>query len=134
MELLNYPKNEYLLDASLDSLHTQSQEWLKTLEFWSDEMSFFYKLLHSRESREAFPALDLAAIDKVLIKINSEELDSLRQGVISHERLLSSILKSTSVAEEQVYRETHRRLHEEMFRLERTIRSVKKEVFDFYSN
>jgi hypothetical protein len=133
MELLAYPKNDYLLDASLDTLHAESQDWLKDMEFWADEMTFFYKLLRKKETSEAFPANDLAAMEKAVIKINSDELGNVRSDVLSHERLLSSVMKSTSMAEEQVYREAHRRLHSEMHNLNALIRSFKKEVFDFYS-
>lgn len=134
MELLTYPKNEYLLGASLDTLHVESQDWLKELEFWSDEMAFFYKLLHKKESSDAFPPRDLAAIEKALIRIDSEELRRVREGVLSHERLLSSVVKSTSMAEEQVYRETHRNLYSEMFNLNQLIRAFKKDVFSFYTD
>ncbi|MEX1241084.1 MAG: hypothetical protein WEB30_15275 [Cyclobacteriaceae bacterium] len=133
MELLTHRKNDYLLDASFDTLHGESKDWLKELEFWSDEMAFFYKLLHKKGPGEAFPAKDLAAIEKALIRINGEVLDRVRTGVLSHERLLSSILKSTSMTEEHVYRETHRRLHAEMYNLNALIRSFKKDVFEFYS-
>ena len=133
MELLTHPKSEYLLAASLEDLHAQSQEWLKELGFWSDEMAFFYKLLHKKETRNIFPPKDLAEIEKVLIGINSDQLLSLRAGVLSHERLLSSVIKSTSLAEEQVYRETHRKLLGDMRDLDMVIRAFKNSVFSFYS-
>ena len=132
MELLTDPKNEYLLDASLDSLHAESQNWLKELEFLGDEMAFFYKLLHKKESKKGFPAKDIADLEKALVKLNTEKVDRARTGVLSHERLLSSIIKSTSMAEEQVYREAHRKLHAELSELQPLVRSFKKAVFDFY--
>lgn len=132
MELLTYPKNEYLLDASLESLHAESSAWLKELDFWNDELAFFYKILHHKEIRNAFPAEEVAGMDQQLIRISSEEMVRVRSGVESHERLLISALKSGSMAEEQVYRETHRKLHREVYELGSMIRSFKKDVFAFY--
>jgi hypothetical protein len=133
MELLTFPKNEYLLDASLEDLHSQSQEWIKEIDFWNDEISFFYKLLHKKETNNVFPARELAEIEKTLIRINSEDMLRLRDEVLNHERLLSTLIRSTSLSEEQVYREAHRRLYRDMYKLNDLIRSFKKSVFSFYT-
>ncbi|MBA3706528.1 MAG: hypothetical protein H0W84_11715 [Bacteroidetes bacterium] len=45
MELLANPKSKYLLDAGLEILHEQSIEWLNDIEFWHDEIAFFYSLV-----------------------------------------------------------------------------------------
>lgn len=133
MELLTFPKNEYLLDASLEDLHAQSQEWIKEIDFWNDEISFFYKLLHKKETKNVFPARELAEIEKTLIRINSEDMLRLRDEVLNHERLLSILIRSTSLSEEQVYREAHRRLYRDMYKLNDLIRAFKKSVFSFYT-
>ncbi|MGC1243127.1 MAG: hypothetical protein WA874_16170 [Chryseosolibacter sp.] len=133
MELLTFPKNEYLLDASLEDLHTQSQEWIKEIDFWTDEITFFYKLLHKKETANVFPARELAEIEKTLIRINGEDMTRLRTEVMAHERLLSSVVRSTSLTDEQSYRESHRKLYREMFRLNELIRVFKRSVFSFYS-
>lgn len=133
MELLTFPKNEYLLDASLEDLHSQSQEWIKEIDFWNDEIAFFYKLLHKKETKNVFPARELAEIEKTLIRINSEDMLRLRNEVLNHERLLSTLIRSTSLSEEQVYREAHRRLYRDMYKLNELIRSFKKSVFAFYT-
>lgn len=131
MELLTYPKTEYLLDASLESLHQESLEWLKEIAFWADEMSFFFTLLHKKEVREAFPTKELAALEKELIRIHGDKLDAARSMVESHERTLASVLKTTSLQAEESYRETHRRLLMEVYGMQSLIRDFKKAVFDF---
>jgi hypothetical protein len=129
MELLAIPKTEYLLDASLESLHQESQEWIREIEFWDDELTFFYKLLRQKESKRSFPPEDLAVIEKELVRINAEKMEPVRNGVLSHERLLSSVARSESLNEERVYREAHRRLLMEVLGLYGTIREFKKRVF-----
>lgn len=133
MELLVYPKTEYALDASLETLHAESQSWLNDLEFWGDEMSFFYKLLHRREAKGIFPSNELADVEKELVKLNGERLTKTKSSVLSHERLLSSSLQSQSLAEEEVYREAHRTLLIEIYELQVAMRSFKKNVFTYYA-
>jgi hypothetical protein len=131
MELLIYPKTDYLLDASLESLHAESQAWLQNIDFWTDEMAFFYKLLHKKELIETYPSRELAAIEKELIKVYGERLEKARTEIQSHERLLGALVKSTSFVEDENYREKHRKLVLEIFDIQVLIRSFKKKVFDF---
>lgn len=131
MELLIYPKTDYLLDVSLESLHAESQAWLQNIDFWTDEMAFFYKLLHKKELIETYPSRELAAIEKELIKVYGERLEKARTEIQSHERLLGALVKSTSFVEDENYREKHRKLVLEIFDIQVLIRSFKKKVFDF---
>jgi hypothetical protein len=133
MELLANPKTEYLLQASLKSLHVESQEWLKEIEFWRDELAFFYKLLREKESIEDFPKEALVAIQKELIRIDSEKLEVIKNQVQSHENSLSALLKATSMQDEELYRETHRKLLIEIYEVQSLIRIYKKELFSFIS-
>jgi hypothetical protein len=128
---LNYPKTDYLLDASLESLHAQSIEWLNELEFWSDEMTFFYRMLHHKKLSKTFPTSQVAEIDKQIVWLNGEALNKVKTGVSSHERLLAAAYKSSSLAEEQVYREAHRKLRNDMSALDNVIRAFKKKLFSF---
>lgn len=134
MELLNYPNTDYLLDASLESLHAQSVEWLNELGFWRDEMTFFYHMLRNKRFAKAFPALEMAEIEKELVKLNGEQLDKVKTGVASHERLLAAVYKSASLPAETVYRESHRILLSDMHALNDGIRNFKKKLFSFLEN
>lgn len=131
MELLGYGKTDYLLDASLGTLHNESVAWLKELDFLEDEMAFFYKLLHNEKFSNAFPSAEVAEIDKALVKLNAENLDKVKDAVENHERQLAVVFKSALPGEEQVYRESHRRLLIDMHNLDEEFRSFKKKVFSF---
>ncbi|CAN5186394.1 hypothetical protein BH23BAC2_BH23BAC2_01620 [soil metagenome] len=131
MELLANPKTEYLLQASLTTLHVESQEWLKEIEFWRDELAFFYKLLREKESIEDFPKEALVAMQKELVRIDSEKLEVMKNQVHSHENSLAALLKTTSLQDEELYRETHRKLLIEIYEVQRLIRIYKKELFSF---
>ncbi len=131
MELLMEPKTEYLLDASLGSLHVESQGWLREIDFWGDEMSFFYKLLKRNGAAKDFPEAKLAAIEKELVSINSDKIGKLRREIQAHEQLLAKMLKTASLLDEESYRETHRKLLMDIYSIHLVIRSFKKEVFSF---
>ena len=44
-ELLTSSKKDFLLEAPLEILHSESLEWLEEVEFWKDESAFFYALI-----------------------------------------------------------------------------------------
>lgn len=131
MELINAPKTEYLLDASLESLHAESREWLSDIDFWNEEMSFFYKLVHLREPHHlSFPSADLAGLEKELIRI-AADLSEVKSAIEGHERTLRAVIQNTSLSEEQDYRERHRSLDMKVRRTHGLIRRFKKQVFAF---
>lgn len=130
MELLTYPKADYLLSASLESLHAESNAWLKEVDFWKDEMAFFYKLLTKKKLSAHLPGDKLAAMEKELTRISNEELEKLRIEVRDHEAVLAALFKANTLKEEG-YREVHRKLLVRMQDVLHTIRNFKKEVFAF---
>jgi hypothetical protein len=131
MKLINGPTTEYLLDASLESLHSESREWLSEIDFWTDEMTFFYKLIHLREPHLSFPSADLAVLEKELIRITTENLGKVKLEIENHERALHAIVTNTSFVEERGYRERHRILLIEIHNTQTLIRKFKKQVYSF---
>jgi hypothetical protein len=131
MELLSYPNSKYLLETSIDSLHADSLEWLREIEFWKDEMTFFYKLLHKKNAFTGFPTEELAALDKELIQINSDKLDKIKKEVQNHEQLLSVIIKTPTLWEKEKYSEAHHHLLLEIVAVSELIKELKRTVFYF---
>lgn len=131
MELLTYPNSKYLLEASIDSLHAESLGWLREIDFWKDEMTFFYKLLHTKNALPGFPTEELASIDKELIRINSDKLDKMKKEVQDHEQLLAAIIKTPTLMEKEKYSEVHHNLHLEIFAVSDLIKDLKRTVFSF---
>lgn len=131
MQLLSNPKTDYLLEASLESLHAESLEWLKEIDFWRDEMAFFYKLLRKSQSSKAYPTTELAAVEMELVSLTSDKVDKIRKEVLRHERELSAVIRSISSGEEESYRDAHRKLLMEIYEIHVQIRSFKSDVFAF---
>jgi hypothetical protein len=131
MNLIANTKSEYLLEASLESLHAQSREWLSEVEFLIEEMTFFYNLIHLREPHIFFPTAGLADLEKRLVVLTSDHLSKLKVDIEAHERVLAAMVKNISLGEEREYRERHRDLFTEMNKLGDGIRKFKKSVFSF---
>lgn len=128
MELINEPKTAYLLDASIETMHVESREWLSEIAFWGDEMSFFYKLIHSRQPQVSFPTEEQADLEKQMIHITAENLTKLRTAVEAHERMLHALLTNTSRNEDADYRHAHRSILLDIFSTGRLIKNLKKRV------
>jgi len=131
MELTTKPNSDHLHEASLETMHAQNREWLSEVDFRIEEMAFFYNLIHMREPHIFFPTAGLADLERQLITLTSEHLLNLKMGIESHERTLAKIVKNISLDEEYGYRVSHRRLLEEMNKLQEGIRNFKKSVFAF---
>ena len=132
MELLGYPKTEYLLDASLNDLHKEALTWTKELEFCKDEMVFFYNLVHKQEIIKNIPSEELAIIEKELIHLYSETLNSTLTALRGHEKTLSNLLKENVFQNEKDYRETHRDLRSQICDVDKVIKNFKRKVFLFF--
>lgn len=132
METLAYPDTKYLLDVSIDSLHAESLKWLKDIDFWKDEMSFFYKLLHKKNILSRFPSEQLASIDQEIIRVNSDQLDKIRKEIHDHEQSLANLVKTPSLQEKETYVLAHQRLLVEMLTMFAMITDLKKTVFSFF--
>lgn len=131
MELLTSPKSAYLLNAGLETLHEQSEEWLSEIEFWRDEAAFFYTLI-VKKTLKSIPmnAKDnIQKIEKELISITGGELDELQRSVEQHEKFLCRILESQKM-DEGSYRNKHRELSVKFYQFEKRFKSLKKEVFN----
>jgi hypothetical protein len=133
MEMLTSSKSEYLLQASLEVLHEQSQEYLKEIDFMKVEISFFNKLLNKNAGKQ-FPTEQAAALAKRMVKFVSLTLPDLRKKLIEHERWLADIIKTDTLGRQESYREIHRNLTNEMSRVRGNFIRLKKKVFSFAKN
>lgn len=112
-------------------LHAESLEWMSDLAFWREEMSFFYRILRTKEIKRTLPAHELEAIDQEMIKLTSENLMEMKKKVIWHERDLKNAIHPVLTGEEQQYRDKHRSLLTQMHHVQDQVREFKKRVYAF---
>lgn len=131
MKILTSPKSVHLLNAGIEVLHSQSNEWLSEIAFWRDEVAFYYSLIIEKAmiSVPINAKEELKEIEKELVKITSGELNDLQNSVNQHEKLLSDLLENNSEDEED-YREKHRLLEMKFSEMERRFKTLKKEIFE----
>lgn len=131
MELLTTsPKTTYLLEAKLEVLHAQSNEWLNEIEFWKDESAFFYQLIVNKTT-SFVPVVaknDIEKIENELVKITGGDLDDLQKEVEQHEVFLNDLLESKYLSEDS-YRKRHELLTFRFLKFERRFKELKNEIF-----
>jgi hypothetical protein len=133
METLTTPKTNYLLEAGLDVLHHESQEWLGELEFFKSELRFFGKLLNSK----------VFALEKDqqrqhiytnMNKLSDSVLTELLLEVKSHEKSLAAVLLAKKDTDDAHYRAKHKELYQKVQQLKNDVRTLKMLVFVFVEN
>jgi len=130
MELLTSSKTTYLLEAGLEILHEQSNEWLNEIAFWREEIAFFYGIIvkkthlsvpmHSKDS--------ISLIERELDIISGKQLEKLQNKVEEHERSLYKFLKD-KVGTEREYRDAHKKLTHEFENFEKKFKLIKRDIF-----
>jgi hypothetical protein len=120
-----------MLEAGLEVLHEQSNEWLNEIAFWQDEIAFFYALI-VKKTLKSVPIVaknDIVEIENELTEMTTGgELDQLQKKVEQHECYLSNLLDNKSENKE-LYRTKHKELTLEFDEFEKRLKSLKKEVF-----
>lgn len=130
MKLLTKESTEYLIDAPLSALHSESNAWMKELKFWSDEIAVFYRMLHRKEWDREFPSREVSDVEKELVTLNVQ-VQKQKADVTKHERFLSSLVQSTSLSIEDGYRDAHRTLRYEILDLHHRMRTFRRSLFSF---
>lgn len=131
METLPTATTAYLLDSGIETLHSQSMEWLEDIAFWRDEAAFLYALEVSKTGK-AVPVKakgKLEKIDNTLLKMSAGELDSLYDKVEAHEKFLDRLISSKREDEES-YREKHKQIGEEIIKFGQRFRALKRDIFE----
>ncbi|MGK7388976.1 MAG: hypothetical protein ACNS60_01440 [Candidatus Cyclobacteriaceae bacterium M2_1C_046] len=129
MKLLPNPNTAYLLNVSLESLHTESLEWLNEIEFLKDELAFFYKLIYIKEFKHDLPVDAVTNIENQLVYINNDKLKKLKKDLLYHEKVLAQLYKLNPAPEEENYRTKHKHLWNEMHQLSGLVKKMKKDLF-----
>lgn len=135
MELLKTSTANYLAEAGLDVLHTQTSEWLSEITFWRDEIAFYYSFMLDKTNQwvpEKSKA-DLDAIEDEIISLSGGDLEDLQKMVIEHERFLNDLLDNHP-ENEHAYRIKHQQLAVRITQFEKRFQYLKKAVFRLFKN
>lgn len=130
MKTMLTPKSTFLLEAPLQVLHSQSQEWLAETEFWKDEVAFFYSLVVEKTKLDptTFSTKESKDLEKHLVFISAEKINDLKLEIQEHEKFLSRLLENSSL-DEQLYRSRHKSITEKIHAFETEFKEMKRKVF-----
>jgi uncharacterized membrane protein YgaE (UPF0421/DUF939 family) len=130
MKALYRPKNNYLLEASMEDLRQINLNWKSEVEFMEDEIRVFEDLID-----RYFPKLtDLDHIEKVrqivdkLIHLRDHELKKIKEQIIKHEFHIEQVL-ANKIADEESFRKEHNQLEDKISALRTDFIGLKKELF-----
>jgi nitroreductase len=131
MKLLTLPVSEHLLDIGVEELHKQSIEWLNKINFWVDEMDFFYRLVADKKKTIVPIAVQNSIwhVEKKLLKLSGGEIDEILTMVKKHEYELDMIMLN-KINDEETFREFHIELNVKIKTFEKHYIHLKKEVFE----
>ena len=130
MKQITSPKSSFLLEAPLEVLHNESQEWLEEIEFWKDEAAFFYSFIieKTKLNPSAFITKDAKDIEKHLIYVSAEKLNDLKIEVQEHEKFLYRLIDNVKL-DDQLYRSRHKAITEKIHLFENEFKEMKRKIF-----
>lgn len=124
-------KAKYLLEANLETLHFETMEWFEDVRFWLHKIRILGELVDRKiahKNLEAQVQKDLeSGLQSLLVLLAEETL----QNLLDHEKYLSSLFSMKGISKDGVYRETHKKIAQDMIRLKIEVRELKRQVFDF---
>ena len=130
MERLTPATSQFLLNAGIEDLHQQSNEWLSELAFWRDEVAFLYALI-VKKTLTVLPIADKDKLDLIeaeLVRITGGELDDLYDEVSMHAYYLSQMIESKKEDQES-YREKHFILNKKFIAFTKKFKAIKLSIF-----
>ena len=131
MELLPSPKTIYLLEANMEVLHEESREWLNEINFWRDEIAFFYTLMVKKAGKDFSPEKkeDIKYIQEEILSMTGKEFDDLEEAINQHENFLASLAESDFLDDERSFREKHKIISAMIDNFDKRIRKLKTKIF-----
>lgn len=123
-------KTQYLLNAPVEVLHETSQEWLQEMEFYKDEVAFFYHLLRQKSKQDAkvLKTKEAHDIERHIIHVSVDTVNEMEKDIRLHEKFLTHILKNPET-DQQFYRDQHQELSNKINAFRKEFHQLKKEVF-----
>ena len=124
-------KRQYLLGASLETLHFETREWIEEVRFWFDELIIFGDMVNQKIAYDNVENQIHKELELYLSSLLDRLFNSTLYELLKHEKYLSRVLSMNHTANEGAYRERHKTMAQNMIRLKKEIKEIKKRVFEF---
>lgn len=130
MELRTRPKSDYLHKASFEDLYILTEHWKSDIEFYRDESRFLRILV----DKYFIWLIKDGNIEKVQLLSNKlskiiEQKKGLYNKLNLHLKHLEELIDNPFSHDENVFRDDHEKLENELTEFIRNFKAIKKEVF-----
>jgi hypothetical protein len=99
--------NRYILQPALIQKHQEAREWLSSLHFWSDELTFFQKVLmdHSGDHQNHEFKMQLDHFQHIFNYYRFEVIADLKDKLVTHQGHLARMLQNSDETDLVYYKE-----------------------------
>lgn len=123
MELLTPRKSTTLLEAGLETLYHQCNEWMDLIAFEKDEMAFLADLLRKRKPAST----QITKVEDDLAKLSDGRTDKVKSAVDRVRHMLDLTIRR-NLSNERACREAFKDATEQMDRYKEEVRELKRRV------
>ena len=135
ISLRHRPKTDYIHKAELGELHTLTEHWIKDLEFYLDEIHFFFHLV-DKYFTLLLKEQHINEAQVVVTNIHAMEknLKLIRERSQKHLIWIDCSYELDEVPDEESFRKEHEELEDDMSDFLARFAQVKKDVFSLSRN
>jgi len=127
MKSLTQPPKTYILEASLETLHEQSVNWLNTIKLWEDEGQFYLDFLENKLFNQ-ITSEDKSRIEEILHEVIGNNTEAFKTELSVHERELNRIIEGELDARD--FRLRHTGMVHRFVEFETQLKLFKKSVLE----
>lgn len=126
------PTGKYILQPSLQEMHSTSLQWLSALELWKKEVGFFQKLLdrHTEQITDANVKKQVDHFQHLITYYGGELISRLRKRLHQHEGSLARMLREMDESDTQYFHE-HQGIMDELSSFQKTFYQFKHDFIEF---
>lgn len=124
------PKGDYLHTATWEELYVLADHWQSDMEFYRDEIEFFYKLIDKYfiwlTKDESITQVQTMA---ARLSAMSRERENISERIEKHKQDLALLMENSFTESENWFRQEHVNLEEDLSDFVKDFRDLKKKVF-----
>lgn len=120
-----------LLKGNLETMYSQTKEWIEDIEFYEEELDFFNSLISDRINSTTAKDLNhkdiYRNIDTLLYKLSEDLITQIK----AHRKELAGLINANNIEENHEENKKHFHLLEKMAIVKHGIKKLKKALFKY---
>lgn len=120
-----------LLKNNLETMYSQTKQWIEDIEFYEEELNFFNSLISDRINTATTDDLEhkeiFRNIDNLLYKLSEDIITQIK----AHRKELAGLVENSNIEENYEESKVHLHLLEKMAKIQHGIKKLKKALFNY---